>query len=442
MYGLENNLFMRAMRMTILDMFHTKPKMSFLGLLSNLLGSMDCLAYLFLAPTLHHLFFPTYPLQIGIAYSFLLFAISRILRPIGGFLIDYYYPTLSQLRDMHAVKLCLLTSVPTLCLGLLPTHQSIGSIAPILLVVLTALHSITKALWMPVLRPVLFQIVPEMATVPFTMIGSFISGLFFLYLTPEAIQTWGWRLPFLVQIPLAVGIALLKHSSYVSPIEQPLQLNKASIAKAISKQKKSIIVGSIISSALVGSAYTLSLYLPLYLTDLNYKLSTILFINGLSLAGVNIVQYSYARLGHYYDRYFDGTSLTVVGLILGVAFTYPLVLMLQKTSLLYVGYILFSLHFLTRLLFHTHGILHVLFLQLTPNHSKQDISPHEHQISYWLNTILSLLPAIILGNMVPFICSYFINNKGFILFPAYYSIALNIVALITFLLFKGRKSPQ
>ena len=161
------------------------------------------------------LFFPGSDPLIGTLYSFGTYAVGFIARPIGGVFCGHYGDKIG--RKSMLVMTLIVMGVATTLVGLLPTYESIGIWAPILLVVLRFLQgfavggewggaTLMAVEYAPPGRRGFFGSWPGMgipaglvvATAVFTASSS---------LPPEQFLSWGWRIPFLVSIVLvAVGL--------------------------------------------------------------------------------------------------------------------------------------------------------------------------------------------------------------------------------------------
>ena len=161
------------------------------------------------------LFFPGSDPLIGTLYSFGTYAVGFIARPICGVFCGHYGDKIG--RKSMLVMTLIVMGVATTLVGLLPTYESIGIWAPILLVVLRFLQgfavggewggaTLMAVEYAPPGRRGFFGSWPGMgipsglvvATAIFTASSS---------LPPEQFLSWGWRVPFLVSIILvAVGL--------------------------------------------------------------------------------------------------------------------------------------------------------------------------------------------------------------------------------------------
>src|SRR5690606_28625242 len=106
----------------------------------------------------------------------------------------------------------------TLLVGLIPSYESIGFWAPLLLVVLRMVQGFSTggeyggaatfmAEYAPDSRRGFFGSFLEFGTLAGFSLGAILMLTFSVLLSDEAMHDWGWRLPFLVAAPLGlVGI--------------------------------------------------------------------------------------------------------------------------------------------------------------------------------------------------------------------------------------------
>ena len=161
------------------------------------------------------LFFPGSDPLIGTLYSFGTYAVGFIARPIGGVFCGHYGDKIG--RKSMLVMTLIVMGVATTLVGLLPTYESIGIWAPILLVVLRFLQgfavggewggaTLMAVEYAPPGRRGFFGSWPGMG-IPAGLVVATAVFTVFSSLPPEQFLSWGWRVPFLVSIVLvAVGL--------------------------------------------------------------------------------------------------------------------------------------------------------------------------------------------------------------------------------------------
>ena len=101
----------------------------------------DFVIFVFLANVIGKLFFAaSLPEWVRQAQTFGIFAAGYLARPLGGIVMAHFGDTRGRKR-MFTLSV-LLMAIPTLLIGLLPTYQSIGLGAPLLLLSMRVLQGV------------------------------------------------------------------------------------------------------------------------------------------------------------------------------------------------------------------------------------------------------------------------------------------------------------
>ncbi|GAB2736299.1 MFS transporter [Salinifilum aidingensis] len=161
------------------------------------------------------LFFAPAGERIGLLLSFATVGISFVFRPLGAFLAGHFGDRIGR-RAMLVITLLLMGGATSL-IGLLPTHGSIGVLAPVALIVLRVLQGISAggewggAVLMAVEhadphRRGRSGAVPQLGVPLGMLLASGVMALMTGVLSPgEQFLQWGWRVPFLLSIVL-IGV--------------------------------------------------------------------------------------------------------------------------------------------------------------------------------------------------------------------------------------------
>ena len=96
----------------------------------NTLEWYEYTLYAYLATIISSLFFPMDNKFVAMILTFATFAIGLAARPIGGIIFGYIGDRDSRKKSLTITML--LMSIPPMFIGLLPTYQAIGIVAPIL----------------------------------------------------------------------------------------------------------------------------------------------------------------------------------------------------------------------------------------------------------------------------------------------------------------------
>ncbi|CAM3916779.1 MFS transporter [Bordetella tumbae] len=195
------------------------------GSIGTLIEYYDYTVYAFLATTLAILFFPQSGTS-ALLYTFAVFGVAFVVRPLGGIV-------LGSLADRYGRKPALLVSVvgmvaATTCIGLLPTYDHIGVLAPILLCFLRCVQGFAAGGEMGGAVAYVAEVAPDArraAVTSTTQIGCLVGtmggaiavALLNSSLTLDELHSWGWRIPFLISAPMGVIALLVRHKMEETP---------------------------------------------------------------------------------------------------------------------------------------------------------------------------------------------------------------------------------
>lgn len=183
------------------------------ALLGNALEWYDFAVYGYLASALGQAFFPAEVPALQTLASFGVFAVGYLMRPVGSLLLGPLGDLLGR-RLMLSVSIVIM-GLSSLAIGLLPTHAQIGMAAGTLLVLLRMLQgfsvggeftgSITYASEAASRghAGLLSSLATAGGLVGFSF-GSLTAALIGWVLGQQAMEAWGWRLPFLLGALVAV----------------------------------------------------------------------------------------------------------------------------------------------------------------------------------------------------------------------------------------------
>jgi metabolite-proton symporter len=162
------------------------------------------------------LFFPESNALAGTLASFATFSVGFFARPVGGIIFGHFGDKVGRKKAL--VTALLMMGVATTAIGLMPTYNSIGVLAPIILVLLRFVQGLAVGgQWggavllatesAPANRRGFYGSFAQVG-VP---VGVILANLLFLLVNalvaPEAFASWGWRIPFIMSIVL-IGIGM------------------------------------------------------------------------------------------------------------------------------------------------------------------------------------------------------------------------------------------
>jgi MHS family proline/betaine transporter-like MFS transporter len=189
------------------------------GLIGNVLEWFDFAVYGYFASNIGHQFFPKSDPAVQAFLTFGTFALGFFARPIGSIVLGRVGDRIGR-RALLTLSIALMGGA-TLVLGLLPTYEQVGMLAPVLLMLMRVLQGIslggeftgsmvyTTEASSPLLRGLVSSSTAAGTTLGF-ILGSATAYLINHSLTVEQVDAWGWRLPFIGSIVFMVVGYLLR----------------------------------------------------------------------------------------------------------------------------------------------------------------------------------------------------------------------------------------
>lgn len=310
----------------------------------NLVEWFDFYVYSFCSIYFAASFFPAGNSTTQLLQTAGVFAADFFMRPIGGWLFGY-------IADKHGRKNSMLISVCMMCAGslviaCLPTYESIGSWAPVLLLVARLFQGLsvggeygTSATYMSEVAIkgrrgfyASFQYV--------TLIGGQLLALLVLValqqiLSAEELKAWGWRIPFAIGAVLAVVALYLRRSLNETSDAKTRNHKDAGSLKGLWKNRKAflMVLGFTAGGSL--SFYTFTTYMQKYLVNtsgMDAKLAS-----GIMTAALFIYMLLQPLVGALSDKIGRRSSMLIFA-SLATLLTVPILLTLKNVSNPYAAF--------------------------------------------------------------------------------------------------------
>ena len=184
------------------------------GTAGNIMEWYDFAVYGYFALVIGKHFFPSDNPATSLIASFGAFAAGFLMRPLGGMLFGHIGDKIGRKSALMLSVLAM--AIPTFLIGVLPDHSQIGATAAVLLVLLRMIQGLSVG--GECTTSVIFLVEGSLAerrgfagswstfgAVAGILLGSAVGAVTTNALTPEALHSWGWRLPFF--FGLLVGVA-------------------------------------------------------------------------------------------------------------------------------------------------------------------------------------------------------------------------------------------
>lgn len=261
------------------------------------------------------------------------FALAFFFRPIGAAIFGRVGDRIG--RRPTLILVLLLMTLSTTLIGLLPTYASVGAAAPWLLTLVRALQGLSAGGEFGGAVSIMTEFAPRTkrglygAWQSFTvalglLAGAGLAAILATSLSKEALSDWGWRVPFLVALPLGLvalwlRLKLDETPSFARVQEQPRPVPAGEVAKAIA-----LGIGRLMGWSAAG--YTFLVVMPSYLqATLHATFQQALVATVLANTGFAV---SILPAGWLSDR-IGRRPVMVTGAALVVVLAFPLMNLLQ-----------------------------------------------------------------------------------------------------------------
>lgn len=399
------------------------------GSVGVLVHWFDWAVYAYLASTIADVFFPSYDRTAGLLATFGVFAVSFAVRPLGAFVFGALGDRVGRKKTLTLVILSM--AAATLMVGLLPSYDSIGLWAPVLLVVARVVQGLAAGGEFGSAAAFLAEYSPTRHRgfgVSWLEVGSLLGFLgasvavavLNAALPPDAVASWGWRIPFLLTAPLGVIGFYIRTKIEDTPEFRSLTdleaVPHSPIRESFTRNGKQLLQTSGIEVMQHVTFYIVLVYLLTYQeTELGMTATdAALFSTCASLAALVLVP----LFGALSDRIGRKPLLVAASILLMVA-SYPLFLVMRSgapwaglVSTVGLGIILAIIL----------GVHAVTVAELFPTRTRQTS----------LSVAYSITAAIFAGT-VPYLLTLLISWTGNQMMPAFYLILVGALGLVTVL---------
>lgn len=368
-------------------------------------------------------FFPT---EGGTFMALATFALSFLVRPIGGLV---WGPLGDKLGRKKILALTIiLMSLATFLIGVLPTFETIGIAAPILLVLLRMVQGFSTggeyggaatfmAEYAPDRKRGFFGSFLEFGTLGGFALGTAVMLGLQVMLSEEAMMAYGWRIPFFLALPMGLIGLYLRSKLEDTPVFQEIEAageaqQGGSLKELVMTYWRPMLTMAGLVIALNVVNYTLLSYMPTYLEtqlglDPNASLATILIGEVAMMAVIPFAGSLSDRVGRKPMWYASVIGLFVLAL--------PMFwLMGQSFALAIVGFAVLGLLYIPQL-----ATITATFPAMFPSH----VRFAGFAITYNIATA-------IFGGTAAMVNEAAINATGFLLFPAIYMMAACVIGAI------------
>ncbi|AEI80469.1 citrate-proton symporter CitA [Cupriavidus necator N-1] len=189
--------------------------------IGNGLEWFDFTVYSFFAVIIAKLFFPTGDDLSSLLLAVATFGVGFFMRPVGGIVLGIYADRVGRKAALSLT--ILLMALGTTLIGIAPTYDQVGILAPLLIVIARLMQGFSAGGEMGGATAFLTEYAPARQRAYYSswiqasigvavLLGAAVGTFVTSSLSTEALNSWGWRLPFLLGIVIGpVGYYIRHH---------------------------------------------------------------------------------------------------------------------------------------------------------------------------------------------------------------------------------------
>lgn len=397
--------------------------------IGNTVEWYDFAIYGFLATYIAQEFFPSADGTAALLSTFAVFAVAFFMRPLGGFFFGPLGDRIGRKRVLAIVVV--LMSLSTLGIGLVPGYDVIGVGAPILLVLLRCVQGFSAggeygsgacflAEFAPTRHRGLVVAFLVWSVVIGFLLGSVTVTLLETILSEDAMNSYGWRIPFLIAGALGVvGLYIrlrLRDTPEFEALQESGEVSEAPLREAVRTAWRPILqIGGLVVIHNVGF-YVVFTYLPTYFTKTLEFTKTDAFIS-ITVASV-VALLLILPLAALSDRIGRKPVLMAGAIGFGV-FSYPLFLLLNSGSLVAAIGAHAGL-----------AAIEAVFVSASLAAGAELFATRVRSTGYSIGYNVSVA---LFGGTAPYVATWLTDRTGNEIAPAYYVIVAAVVSLATVL---------
>ena len=399
------------------------------GTIGNVLEWYDFSIYGYFALQIGRTFFPSTDPVSQVLSAFGVFAVGYLMRPLGGIVVGHVGDRFGRRAALSFSVAAM--AVPTFLVGVLPSYHTLGLAAPIILTALRMLQGLSVGGECPTSMVFLYETASPGrrglgAATAFCgncagiLLGSATGALIAALMTPDEMERWGWRLPFLFGLLVGgVGYLLRRH---VQETAQPHKAHRSPLIE-IARDHRLLLLWMAALSVFAAVGFYLSfLYVVSWLQQVDgIAPAHALEINTVSMA----LLLPMLLVGGWLSDRVDRRTLLIVTLALSLVGAYPLLRLMHHPSLAMValgqaGFVVVVGLFV--------GGLGAVLIEAAPIQVRCSL------VALGFNITLGLV-----GGVTPLAASWLVGRTGDDLSPAYMMMGAAAVSLLALLLYRKRQ---
>ncbi|MBA3813953.1 MAG: MFS transporter [Alphaproteobacteria bacterium] len=308
-------------------------------MIGNALEWYDFALYGYFATTIGSLFFPQFSTFASLMATFGIFAAGFIMRPLGGLIFGHIGDKIG--RKNALLWSIYLMAIPTTLIGLLPTYEQIGWLAPFLLTLIRLAQGLSVGGEFTGSMVFVVEHAEQNTRgiygswVVFSLLlgilaGSAIATFTCYFLSADQLLDWGWRIPFLLSVIGGfVGSAmrrLIKEPPQFAKAKELHKEHSTPLVELFRHHLKTIAYVVTIELTLSIGFYLIVTFMNNFLTALlNFDMVTSLLMTTISMVAMGIT----IPISGWLSDKIGRKPVLISGALGFMVFAYPLFMALE-----------------------------------------------------------------------------------------------------------------
>ncbi|MFD7923450.1 MFS transporter [Streptomyces sp. NPDC059740] len=395
------------------------------GSLGTLIEYYDFSIYGYLAVAIAPQFFPGGDPAASLLAALGVFATGLVVRPVGGLFFGWLGDRWGRRRALVSSVLCM--GVASSVTGLLPTYGRIGVTAAVLLFLTRLVQGVSSGGESVGAYTYIYESAPERRRAllgAVTPVGSNIgfmlaaatAGTISALTTDAQMASWGWRLPFLMAVPLTLfclwaRLRIADTPEFAEAVRSA-DIPRAPVREALSTHRAALLQSVGLAMAQGGAIFLGLTYIGIHLsTDLGYDSTQVFWLSAAVVGATVVLMVPAGRL----SARFGCRRVLLAGLLGFLVTAYPAMVLMGRGSLALAGvaYLLFML---------SSAFVQVPAASLWPRLFERRVRYTGMAIGYNVGTVLA-------GGTAPYIAAFLVQRTGNPLSPAFFVMAVCVIGI-------------
>lgn len=395
------------------------------AMIGNFVEWFDYGIYGYLAPTIASVFFPSEDRTTGLLSTYAVFALTFFIRPVGGLFFGRMADRVGRQRVLALT--ILLMALATATIGVLPSYAAVGVAGPALLVLCRLVQGFAAGgeyagavsfvvEYGPTTKRAFYGSFVAVSVFLGLLGGSGLVGLLSAAVTEDTLNSWVWRIPFLVALPIgAIGLYVrlkLEETPEFKMVLEAGDTDPVPLRQAVRSQRKNMAVFFSFAICNAIASYLFGSYLTTYLVEeAGHSKSEALFTNSIATAVLCVML---PLGGILTDRYGRKPMLLTAAAVFAV---------IAVPIFILAGVGGFSTALIAQLMF----ILVFFFITPPVTVSIAEMFPADVRVT--AGAISYNLAFTVFGGTAPFVATALISLTGNKLAPGFYAVGIAVFSL-------------